>query len=49
MTTKYQQILPATVLKACKNERGRFSHKPPIDILTHPAADLLTFSDMMKN
>lgn len=49
MTTKYQQILPATIFKACKSERGRFSHKPPNDILTHPADDLLTSSDRMKN
>lgn len=49
MTTKYQQILPATILKTCKSERGRFSHKSPIDILTHPAVDLLTSPDRMKN
>lgn len=48
MTTKYQQILPATIFKTCKSERGRFSHKSPIDILTH-AVDLLTSPDRMKN
>lgn len=48
MTTN-QQILPATIFKASKSERGMFLHKPPNDIFIHPADDLLISFDRMKN